>query len=256
MLNHIEDLKLIDIVQGESVTRGVFKDRFSHAFIYKLSGCSTYQFENRTLDLNAGELIFIPKGSCYTVTRQSPRGSRYVLMNFEGVMQDAAPRIYDLEGFFDVRQLQGGLARMWLLGDRAEQYKCISVFYNVLSFLTRKENVGYAETKRSGLIRPAVEHLHANLFDCTLRVGELHRLCGVSDTYFRRIFKAVYGVTPQEYVTDKRLAQAAALLSSAEVSGVQQAALCVGYSDPLYFSRAFTRRYGRSPTQYMKRLPE
>ncbi|MBO5340100.1 MAG: helix-turn-helix domain-containing protein [Oscillospiraceae bacterium] len=256
MLNNIEDLKLIDIVQGESVARGVFKDRFSHAFVCKLSGSSTYHFEGRALELKAGELLYIPKGSSYTVMRSSQEESCYVLMNFDAVVPEAVPRNYDLEGFGDVRLLHGELARLWLLGDRAERYKCISVFYNVLSFLTKKENVGYAETKRSGLIRPAVEHLHANLFDCSLRVGELHRLCGVSDTYFRRIFKAVYGVTPQEYVTNKRLAQAAAIMSGGELHSIQQAALAVGYSDPLYFSRVFARRYGRCPTEYIRRLPE
>lgn len=256
MLNNIEDLKLIDIAQGESVLRGVYKDRFSHAFVYKLSGCSTYNFGSRILELNEGELLFIPKGSSYTVERVSPGESRYVLMNFDARMPEAVPRVYSLEGFSQVRLLQDELAHMWLLGGRAEQYKCISVFYSVLSFLTRKENARYAETRRSGLISPAVEYLRAHLFDCDLRVGELHRLCGISDTYFRRVFKANYGVTPQEYVTNKRLAQAASIIGSGEFRCVQQVALSVGYSDALYFSRVFARQYGKCPTEYVRRRPE
>ncbi len=250
MFENIENLKLLNVVEGVSIRQGVYTERVSHAFVYKCSGASVYHFGGRTLELRAGELLFIPKGSSYTVRRISAEDSRYVLVNFDGVFFGAVPEVYSLEGFSDAGLLQTGLARLWLFGGAAERYRCISVFYSLLSFLAKKEGL---QEQAGGLelIRPAVDFLRGNLFDCELRVGELHRLCRVSDTYFRQIFKANFGVTPQEYVTNKRLAQAAALISGGDFHSIRQVALSVGYSDPLYFSRAFARQYGSSPSNYL-----
>ncbi len=52
------------------------------------------------------------------------------------------------------------------------------------------------------------------IFDCGLRIGRLHTLCNISDTYFRKLFIAAYGVPPKKYVSEKRLAQAAIILMS------------------------------------------
>ena len=250
MFEKIDNLKLIDIVEGVSVQQGAFVDRFSHAFVYKISGASRYCFDGQTLELRAGELLFIPKGSTYTVKRTSEEESRYVLANFDGEFTKPVPCVCSLEGFADVGLLRTALGRLWLFGGGAERYRCISVFYHVLSFLAKKECVRYDLMRSMEVIRPAVDHLKGHLFDCDLRVGELHRRCGVSDTYFRRIFKANFGVTPQEYVTNKRLAQAAALIGGGDFDSIQQVALSVGYRDPLYFSRVFARTYGSSPSHY------
>lgn len=253
MFENIEKLKLLDVVEGVSARRGEYTDRFSHAFVCKLSGESTYDFGSRILSLRAGEVLFIPKGASYTVRQTSPGESRYLLMNFDGEIAGAVPRICSLEGFTDAGLIRKDFAQLWLLGGQAERYRCISVFYNVLSLLTRMEGARYADAGRLGVIRPAVDYLREHLFDSALRPGELHRLCGVSDTYFRRIFKANFGVGPQEYVTNKRLAQAAAIISGGDFDSIQQVALSVGFSDPLYFSRMFARRYGSSPSNYKRK---
>lgn len=254
MFGDIENLKLLNIVEGISVRQALYVDRGSHGLVYKVSGESVYDFGGRTLALKEGEVLFIPKGSSYTVKRISPEESRYVLFNFEGVCKKKVPGVYGLEGFPYVGLIGTGLARMWLFGGRAEQYKCLSVFYQVLSFLTKQENTRYADTRRWDVIRPAVEHLRKHLFDCDLCAGELCRSCGMSDAYFRRIFKSRFGVTPQEYIINKRLTQAAWIISGGEYLSIQQVALSVGYRDPLYFSRAFSRRYGVSPAQYAKNM--
>ena len=251
MFENIENLKLLNVVEGVSIRQGVYTDRVSHAFVYKRSGASVYHFDGRMLELRAGELLFIPKGSSYTVRRISAEESRYVLINFDGTFSGAVPGVYSLEGFSEAGLLQTALARLWLFGGGAERYRCISVFYSILSFLAKKEGVRQEQDGGLELIRPAVDFLRGHLFDCELRVGELHRLCRVSDTYFRRIFKANFGVAPQEYVTNKRLAQAAALISGGDFRSIRQVALSVGYSDPLYFSRAFARQYGSSPSKYL-----
>jgi len=252
MFEYIDDLKPVSVVSGISAQCIDFTDRATHVFIFKCSGSSVYRFDQRELVLSQGQAIFIPQGSTYRVEKLSKGESRYVLFNFIGTIKDATPKVYPVQGFAHTDLICGGLERMWLLGDAPERYRCQAVFYDLLAFAARMEQGSYTYAKHREQLRPALEYLQEHLFDSELKAGMLHGLCGVSDTYFRRIFKANFGVGPQEYITNKRLAQAAAMISGGDFESIQQVALSVGFSDPLYFSRVFAHRYGSSPSNYKR----
>jgi AraC family transcriptional regulator, transcriptional activator of pobA len=61
------------------------------------------------------------------------------------------------------------------------------------------------------------------------------------------------GSSTKELVTDRVMVEAARLLRFSDLTA-GQIAHQVGFSDPLYFSRAFKRHYGESPTGYRARL--
>ena len=76
-------------------------------------------------------------------------------------------------------------------------------------------------------------------------------MCNISEAYFRRLFEAKFGVSPKEYIKEKRLGYAKQLLETGEVSIADTAFLC-GYSENTHFSREFTKRVGVSPNEYKK----
>lgn len=86
--------------------------------------------------------------------------------------------------------------------------------------------------------------------DCILRLP-------LNYDYVRKLFKKETGVTPHEYLISKRMERARELLSGrltnrySNYSVSQIAELC-GFSEPLYFSRVFKKRYGVSPSEYKK----
>ncbi|HEY6777398.1 MAG TPA: AraC family transcriptional regulator [Thermoleophilaceae bacterium] len=61
------------------------------------------------------------------------------------------------------------------------------------------------------------------------------------------------GSSTKELVTDRVMVEAARLLRFSDLTAGQTAHR-VGFSDPLYFSRAFKRHYGESPTAYRARV--
>ena len=71
--------------------------------------------------------------------------------------------------------------------------------------------------------------------------------CTVRSTVRR--FQKYTGHTPTQYMQQLRLSEGARRLLETDepVSAVAEA---VGYEDPLYFSRLFRRRYGKSPVEY------
>ena len=67
-----------------------------------------------------------------------------------------------------------------------------------------------------------------------------------------RALTRVTGSSTKELVTDRVMVEAARLLRFSDLTA-GQIAYRVGFSDPLYFSRAFKRHYGESPTAYRAR---
>lgn len=72
-------------------------------------------------------------------------------------------------------------------------------------------------------------------------------------TAFYHKVKGVTGCGPKTYMRIMRMKKAAELLSTTDKL-VSEIAYTVGFSDPLYFSKAFKAQFGKSPSDYQKEL--
>jgi AraC family transcriptional regulator, transcriptional activator of pobA len=72
---------------------------------------------------------------------------------------------------------------------------------------------------------------------------------GVPQSALSKSLVQATGRTTKEQITDRRLLEAARLLRFTTLT-VGEIAYRAGYSDQMYFSRAFRRRYGAAPTEY------
>ena len=84
-------------------------------------------------------------------------------------------------------------------------------------------------------------------------VGKAASHLGISRNYFFLLFKQSIGCSPLDYIIRFRLERAAELLKQTEYSVDVIAASC-GYQEPAVFSRAFKKKYGKSPSQYRKEV--
>ncbi len=81
------------------------------------------------------------------------------------------------------------------------------------------------------------------------RIPETAARLSLSDRRFRTLFFEKTGMTPKEFIIHYRMERAGAMLLSTTLPVSQIAEAC-GYSDPLYFSRQFSRVCGVSPTAF------
>lgn len=88
--------------------------------------------------------------------------------------------------------------------------------------------------------------------DPTLAVADVARTVGVSLSTLRRMFSAQLGTTPMAYLQSLRLNRARDLLAKTGLE-VKEVAARVGYADALYFSKAFRRAHGQSPSRFAGR---
>lgn len=80
-------------------------------------------------------------------------------------------------------------------------------------------------------------------------VRELAKVAGASRATFKRLFRAATGQSPRRFLAQRRLAVAARLLATSEVSLAEIARL-TGYASEFSLSRAFKRQHGVAPARY------
>jgi AraC-like DNA-binding protein len=80
-------------------------------------------------------------------------------------------------------------------------------------------------------------------------LADFARVAGLSPYHFLRVFVAVAGVTPHQYLLRGRLRRAALLLRSERIKVVDVALDC-GFSDVSNFNRAFRAEFGMTPRFY------
>ena len=72
---------------------------------------------------------------------------------------------------------------------------------------------------------------------------------GVSETTLRQACRSVAGMSPAAMVDERALLEARRLLIYSNLS-IAEIAYAIGFDDPAYFSRFFTRHVGRSPRDW------
>src|SRR5262245_35860141 len=79
---------------------------------------------------------------------------------------------------------------------------------------------------------------------------ELERAAMVSPFHFHRVFQALIGSTPADFMQRLRLEKALGLLSSPRPPSLTAIALACGFSSSSDFSRCFKRRFGAPPSAF------
>lgn len=83
-------------------------------------------------------------------------------------------------------------------------------------------------------------------------LGAVAAHAGYSRYHFVRLFRAVYGQTPGQYLTHRRIERAGELLRTADLS-VTEICTLVGFTSLGSFSSSFKKHTGLTPSEYRAR---
>lgn len=101
-------------------------------------------------------------------------------------------------------------------------------------------------------IEQAIRYFNEN-YTKDINISEYAKSLHISACWFNRRFKQMTKKTPLQYILSIRLSNAKMLLE-AKGYNVTETAYAVGFSNPLYFSRLFTKKFKISPTEYRKQV--
>ncbi len=86
-----------------------------------------------------------------------------------------------------------------------------------------------------------------------ITLSKLASMVHYNPCYLNTLFKKYTGIPINRYLTEVRLSKAEELLSQANLE-IKQIAYRVGFRDPLYFSRIFSRHRGLPPSKFRSRI--
>jgi AraC-like DNA-binding protein len=97
-------------------------------------------------------------------------------------------------------------------------------------------------------IQPILQYIQNNLNN-DICMKELANMACFSKDHFSRVFKSITGMSPCDYVVQKRVERSQYLLQTTDLAQKEIIEL-TGFRSPSYFSRVFKKYTSYSPAQY------
>lgn len=191
-------------------------------------------------------LFYLPKRSSYHVEQQQIGGCYAI--NFDSEIFDKPFSVHFRNTELLLHNFKAA-CEAWKAGNNQANLLAMRALYDSIYQAQKELQKQYVSGSHLSLIAPAVQEIEHCFAKSDLSVSHLAKLCGISEVYFRKIFLHHYGVSPKEYLIQKRMAYAKQLLILEEFEISEIAALC-GYSEACHFSREFKKRFGHSPKKY------
>lgn len=202
----------------------------------------------------AGKIDVLPKGSQYT--------SNYVGGTFSATVMSIDPSLADLlpssDGVLDLipqTQLSDNFLRMMCeqFIHASDPLLRESLLMTLLVYLSRKSmepqvSSGFHSAKKRKLIEYVEDHL-----EHPISISDLANQAAVSTFHFLRLFKLSFGITPYQYILQRRVERAKVLLTHTD-DRIDTVGYKSGFSSASQFSQTFSRVAGISPSAFKKSL--
>ena len=101
-------------------------------------------------------------------------------------------------------------------------------------------------------MKRVLNHIHEHITD-EVTIEDLANVACVTKTYFIRLFKQEFGISPVQYINRKKVERAQLLLFTTDKS-VKEIAYMLGINDHSYFIRLFRKVAGITPQDYRRQL--
>lgn len=267
MRNSVEVHRVVKSVKR----RGQYIESHSHTFfhyIYALRGHTQVTAAETVYQTEPGSLILLPPGVLHDIV--SLDTSCCLDLKFS-CSKKLEARLTELPCYLrTIGQREIDLIRNIFeeaVGQEMDHDEIINIrLYELLILLLRKNDgrngrkqtwlqVGHSEAAQTNEALSRVLREVEDELAHPIRVAELAEHCGYSENYFRQIFRACVGVSPNTYINQRKIAKAKEMMLYSE-RNVSQIAEALGYQSIHYFSRLFKKTVGVTPTDYVNRIKE
>lgn len=218
----------------------------SWELIFCTSGCGRMIFNDSTLDYSANDIVVIPPFLPHA--NVSTTGFTNIHINLEeATLNQLGPFIIpaDPNGFL----LNAFAAAFYYYSSNSEGRSLLLPLYGQL--IAASLTIQKPEQLHSEIVQQLENDILKNYPDRSYDLNLFLNTLPFSAGYLKKLFKQETGLTPHQYLTDKRLENAANNLATNGGSrNISEIAHQCGFGDPLYFSRVFKRKYGVAPRDY------
>lgn len=199
-----------------------------------------------------GDILYMPKGSEYSVffKNTTPNTLQSIVLHFSSFLENSEEiNFSDKETLFsNCLSLDEDFQKIARFSSKSEiPYSAVfSLLYAILYNLSLKDNISDTYMHEN-LIKKGISIIE----ETELKINEVAANLGISDCYFRRIFKEYTDKTPNQYRLEYKIKKASQLITETTLS-ITEIAEMLCFSDIYHFSKEFKKRTGQTPSEYRK----
>ncbi len=237
---------------------------------YIISGSGIFEHNGKIVHVSPGDIIVSPKTGMHRIQAAKNEPLFYAYAGFN-ITEDLSNLSEDLISFYN---FNGQLCCKDRNGIYGYFRKCIGEYYNesemsevmIEAFMIqmvvstyrlfsggRKKTAYNHSSKNSGqLVYQILKYIDQNIYQ-TLTVSGISGYLGYSPYYISHAFKQKMNVTLQDYISNRKIEKAKELMQL-KCFTISSIAEQLNYQNTQSFSRAFHKRTGMNPSDYIKNV--
>lgn len=227
----------------------LWERKINNASLYYIaSGSLCFELFNKTFHASSGDVVFLKKSDIATIKNETDEYSSlyFIAFNFDETVDLGISMMHKNTGYLqlfkdilDTHRSKSPLSSMRIL------HIFTKLMYS-LSIDNLHTSKDYILTSR---IQSAAEYININYYK-NISIEYLCSITGYSPAHLRRLFLKNHGVSPQDYIINKRIEIAKELLEDIPEKTIDEITDLVGISSSSYFCKLFKAKVGMSPTVY------
>lgn len=230
---------------------------------YVVNGSGSFSIDEESFTVQTDDLVIVNANLLHTESSKDANPLEYIVLGIDGMslkpLEDGAQLLG--EGLYSIQNLRRHRAEILFylenILQEAEKKKdhheiiCHNLLEILLLNLTRiteSDIVLMADpvtNKDCAYIKKYIDIHYA----ADLDLDSLAAATYMNKYYLSHSFKKAYGISPINYLIEKRISVAKFLLETTKNS-ISQIAEIVGYNSSSYFSQIFKKRTGYTPREY------
>lgn len=212
-----------------------------------VSGAGCFRFSELQLSYAPGDLVVIPPDTPHE--HESPGGAQCVVLHIDqAALAFRHPALLQDDGNHSLLHLMQDADYHFHSEGSARAALLPAYGQLIVQHISVRRNA----SPRSQLVEEIARNIRQNYANPNYELDALLRSAPYCYDYLCRLFRQELQTTPHKYLLELRMQSAAEALRGGSGSSVTEIARQCGYSDPLYFSRMFKRKFGLSPREYAR----
>lgn len=252
-------LSVIDISYPESFEEYFWGPGVRDVYVlhYIRSGSGFFECGGKTYHLHAGQSFLIVPGKLINYYPDPSDPWKYTWVNFLGIEAKKLLRhcalCYEnpvtLYPNYEPEPLFKDAAQRFKTATAADICRNVGLFRIILSEYIRLYPADISTETADITVTRAAEYIENNYRRPELNIDEISEYIGINRVTLHRKFTEELGISPGNYIINLRIQKACILLKQSDYP-IKSIAYSTGFSDQLYFAKAFKKQTGLTPTQY------
>ena len=211
----------------------------------RLSGESSFFYNNKIYKVKKGDVLYIPSGLSYTQSNKNEDLICFHLEIFGPTPNEIC--VFTPEDPDEICLYFKNAYYHWKKKTNNHTYFCLSELYKIVAVT---DLFSYNTDDINERLAPALSYINAHLYDSDLSFDEACKKAAISRIYFNKLFRQQFNMPPTKYVNKLRIKKAKILLKSGIYTREEIAKQC-GFNDVKYFYTVFKNITGLTTGKYI-----